>query len=161
MRFAGTCSMYSKKAMPQLTSAATYQGWPLRLRRCAYHANVMKILERTSRMTVVTIGGMMRGLHEVFSERVLCLYHFVSKMFVEAARASSQLVGSQPHYIQSARRRPLLGCFDEPASDARSAGRIRDDESENFSTRIGLEHVQRLDVNPADDAASGELSDEQ
>src|SRR5215207_8756527 len=34
--------------MPQLTSAARYQGRPARSRRCAYHANVMKTFEKTS-----------------------------------------------------------------------------------------------------------------
>src|SRR4030095_11168763 len=35
--------------MPQETSAATSQGLPSSVLRCAYQANVMKMLERTSR----------------------------------------------------------------------------------------------------------------
>src|SRR5215207_10520357 len=34
--------------MPQLTSAARYQGRPPRSRRCAYHANVMNTFEKMS-----------------------------------------------------------------------------------------------------------------
>src|SRR5213592_675994 len=51
MRLAGTCRRYSNSAMPQLTMAATYQGRSARLRRCAYHAIVMKTFEQiNSRM---------------------------------------------------------------------------------------------------------------
>src|SRR5262245_44744731 len=52
MRLPGTCSMYSKNAMPQLTSAATIHGRLLSCLRCAYHANVMKILLQASSRTV-------------------------------------------------------------------------------------------------------------
>src|SRR5579863_10596200 len=45
MRLPGTCSRYSKKAMPQLASAARYQGRSARFFRCAYQANVMKTFE--------------------------------------------------------------------------------------------------------------------
>ena len=44
----GTCSRYSKKAMPQLARTATMIGFALRSRRCAYHAKVMKMFESTS-----------------------------------------------------------------------------------------------------------------
>src|ERR1700733_12579560 len=48
MRLPGTCSRYSKKAMPQLTNAATYQGRSARFFRCAYQANVMNTFEQMS-----------------------------------------------------------------------------------------------------------------
>src|SRR5687767_1235581 len=57
MRLAGTCSRYSNSAMPQLTSAATYQAFPLRFLRWAYHANVMKTFEATSSRIAVGITG--------------------------------------------------------------------------------------------------------
>ena len=44
--------MYSKNAMPQLTSAATIHGRPLSSFKCAYHANVMKTL-LSERSTIV------------------------------------------------------------------------------------------------------------
>src|SRR5260221_14581009 len=53
-RLAGTCSRYSNSAIPQLTSAATYQGRSLRFLRWAYHAKVMKTLEQTRRPAVTT-----------------------------------------------------------------------------------------------------------
>src|SRR5580698_10248137 len=46
MRLPGTCSRYSKSAMPQLMSAATYQGRSARFFRCAYQANVMNTFEQ-------------------------------------------------------------------------------------------------------------------
>src|SRR5690242_17173466 len=49
MRLAGTCSRYSKRAMPQLASAAIHQGLAESSFRCAYHAKVMNTLEATSR----------------------------------------------------------------------------------------------------------------
>src|SRR6267142_833284 len=48
MRLAGTCSRYSNSAIPQLMIAATYHGRSARLRRCAYHAMVMKTFEQIS-----------------------------------------------------------------------------------------------------------------
>src|SRR4051812_19929430 len=54
MRFAGTWNMYSKSAMPQLARIATTSGFDLRLRRCAYHANVMNTFEHTSSAAVFT-----------------------------------------------------------------------------------------------------------
>src|SRR6059058_6153062 len=48
MRLPGTCSRYSKNAIPQLATAARYQGRSARFLRCAYQANVMKTLEATS-----------------------------------------------------------------------------------------------------------------
>src|SRR5262245_39357193 len=53
MRLAGTCSRYSKSAMPQLTIAAMYHARVLRFLRCAYQANVMKTFEQISSPTVV------------------------------------------------------------------------------------------------------------
>jgi len=50
---AGTWNIYSKKAMPQLTSAATSQVLSDRLRKCAYQAKVMKILLHTSKPAVM------------------------------------------------------------------------------------------------------------
>src|SRR5262245_45129837 len=52
MRLAGTCSMYSNSAMPQLRTAAMYHGRSDRLRRWAYHANVMNTLEAVRSTTV-------------------------------------------------------------------------------------------------------------
>jgi len=48
IRFAGMCTVYSKNAIPQLTSAAMYQGRCWRALRCRYHAVSMKRLETTS-----------------------------------------------------------------------------------------------------------------
>src|SRR5690606_2031218 len=56
MRLAGTCSMYSKKAMPQLASAATNQGFESSSLRCAYQANVMNTLLAASSNTVSPIS---------------------------------------------------------------------------------------------------------
>src|SRR5437588_10553884 len=55
MRLAGTCSRYSKSAIPQLANAATYHGRDDILRRWAYQANVMKTFEAMRRQTVTTI----------------------------------------------------------------------------------------------------------
>src|SRR5690606_38338250 len=52
IRFAGTWRRYSKSAIDQLTKAAMYQARWLRFRRCAYHAKVMKTLDRTRSPTV-------------------------------------------------------------------------------------------------------------
>src|SRR5204862_1107497 len=60
MRFAGTWSRYSNSAIPQLTRAATYHGRSLRFLRWAYQANVMKTLERASRLTVRKTTGIRR-----------------------------------------------------------------------------------------------------
>src|SRR5690348_17980698 len=56
MRFPGTWNRYSKKAIPQLASAATIQGLSCRFLRCAYHAKVMKVLEQIKRRMVFTTG---------------------------------------------------------------------------------------------------------
>src|SRR5688500_5617804 len=61
IRFAGTWSRYSKSAIPQLTSAATSHARPLRFRRCAYHANVMKTFEQTRRRDARTTGEARKG----------------------------------------------------------------------------------------------------
>src|SRR6185437_10199530 len=57
MRLAGTCSRYSNKAIPQLASAATYQGRSERFFRCAYQANVMKTFDPISSSVVGTTAG--------------------------------------------------------------------------------------------------------
>src|SRR5512140_335575 len=57
MRLAGTCSRYSKSAMPQLAIAATHHTRSFRLRRCAYQANVMKTLEAMRRSVVCATTG--------------------------------------------------------------------------------------------------------
>src|SRR5262245_43834430 len=54
MRLAGTCRRYSNSAMPQLRTAAMYHGRSDRLRRWAYHANVMNTLEAVNNTTVRT-----------------------------------------------------------------------------------------------------------
>src|SRR5674476_1006625 len=56
MRLAGTWSRYSNSAMPQLTSAATYQGELARFFRCPYHAKVMNRLD-TASINAVTSSG--------------------------------------------------------------------------------------------------------
>src|SRR5436190_4253001 len=60
IRFAGTCRKYSNSAIPQLTIAATYHGLSARLRRCAYHANVMNTFAAMSRRTVGSAADMPR-----------------------------------------------------------------------------------------------------
>lgn len=63
MRLAGTCRRYSKKAIPQLSSAATYHGEAAWLRRWPYQAKVMNRLLAISRAIVarVAIGAIMVG----------------------------------------------------------------------------------------------------
>ena len=56
IRLAGTCSSYSNRATPQLSSAATYQGLALRSLRWAYHAKVMKTFEADSSSTERSTG---------------------------------------------------------------------------------------------------------
>src|SRR3954454_14263707 len=58
MRLAGTCSKYSKSAMPQLASAATYHGFEARFFKCAYHANVIKTLDAASSNVVLRTADM-------------------------------------------------------------------------------------------------------
>ena len=53
MRFAGIMTRYSKNAIAQLTSAAIHHALLFMLRRCAYHANVMMVLEMRSMMMVM------------------------------------------------------------------------------------------------------------
>ena len=43
--------------MPQLSSAATYQGEPWRFFRCPYQAKVMKMLDSTSNRPACTPAG--------------------------------------------------------------------------------------------------------
>ena len=57
IRLAGTCSKYSKKAMPQEISAAIHHGRSLRCLRCAYQANVMNRFDAESRHTACQITG--------------------------------------------------------------------------------------------------------
>src|SRR5690349_945685 len=72
MRLAGTCRVYSNSAMPQLTRIATISGRARRLRRCAYHANVMKMLEQTSSpadvATVLKVTLAPRSVEDVLPE---------------------------------------------------------------------------------------------
>src|SRR5688500_14748542 len=53
MRLAGTWSRYSKKAMPQLATAAQYHGFEFQFFKCAYQAKVMNALEQISNTTVL------------------------------------------------------------------------------------------------------------
>ena len=55
MRFAGTCSIYSKNAIPQLTNAATSQHLPFNVERCPYQANVINAFEQMRRRIVMKI----------------------------------------------------------------------------------------------------------
>ncbi len=57
MRLAGTCSRYSKSAIPQLTSAATYQALVCMFFRWPYHAKVMNTLEAVSSSAVCIHTG--------------------------------------------------------------------------------------------------------
>src|SRR5438067_295308 len=63
IRFAGTCSMYSKKAINQLSTAATYHFRSPRLRRCAYQAKVMNTFDAISSAVVrrTTVGILQTG----------------------------------------------------------------------------------------------------
>src|SRR4051812_26188799 len=63
MRFAGTASQYSKKAMPQLTSTAPQSGVVLNL-RWPYQAKVMNTFEARSMTTGAICGfiGLAREL---------------------------------------------------------------------------------------------------
>src|SRR5215472_7071018 len=63
MRFPGTCSRYSKKAMPQLRIAARYQGRSARFFRCAYQAKVMKTFEAMSSSVALSTGLMAASGH--------------------------------------------------------------------------------------------------
>ena len=57
MRLAGTCSRYSASAMPQLTSAARYQGAVAMFLRWPYQAIVMKALDAMSSSTACNENG--------------------------------------------------------------------------------------------------------
>src|SRR4051812_44635460 len=57
MRLAGTCSRYSKSAMPQLTSAAIHHGLSDRFLRCAYQANVMNTFDATRSNAQLAVAG--------------------------------------------------------------------------------------------------------
>ncbi|GAB1379157.1 hypothetical protein MASR1M49_20030 [Pararhodobacter aggregans] len=59
MRLAGTCSRYSKKAMPQLIRMTVISG-ALRYFRCPYQAKVMKTFEASSNKMVCS--GTDRGM---------------------------------------------------------------------------------------------------
>src|SRR5262245_5003015 len=89
MRFAGTCSMYSRNAMPQLTIAATYHGRSLKLRRCAYHANVMNTFDRVSRPTVVRTTPIRKSLSPVLGEDCPALVVAPASVDLEVARRQS------------------------------------------------------------------------
>src|SRR5579862_1876582 len=62
MRLPGTCRRYSKKAIAQLTTAATYHGRSNSVFRCAYHANVMKTFEASSRPVAAITAFMSSSL---------------------------------------------------------------------------------------------------
>src|SRR5438067_24156 len=81
MRLAGTCSRYSKSAMPQLTTATTYHEDPvLKYFRWPYQAIVMNRLDpMSSRMVCQDRGmeasGFMRGLSETAEPELIALLH--------------------------------------------------------------------------------------
>src|SRR6185437_7941372 len=56
MRLAGTWNMYSAAAISHDTSAAIHHGRVDRLRRCAYHANVMNTFEQVSSSALARAG---------------------------------------------------------------------------------------------------------
>src|SRR5215475_5278163 len=58
MRLPGTCSRYSNSAIPQDSSAATYQGRSARFFRCAYQAKVMNTLDAHSNRIADRMGFM-------------------------------------------------------------------------------------------------------
>ena len=56
IRFAGTMSRYSARAMPQLSKAAVHHGLSFIVRRWPYQAKVMKRFDAQSRPTVSKVG---------------------------------------------------------------------------------------------------------
>ena len=52
IRLAGTWSMYSKNAIPQLNNAAMYHFRSFQFRKWAYHAKVMNVFEQINNTTV-------------------------------------------------------------------------------------------------------------
>ncbi len=96
MRFAGTCSRYSKRAIPQLASAATHQARVERFRRWAYQAKVMKTFEQARSATARAIGCMERetgdGRREM-RRRAMAVQRAVAREI--AARRRSEL-GEEP-----------------------------------------------------------------
>src|SRR5436190_2448849 len=111
MRLAGTCSMYSKNAMPQLTSAATYHGRSLKLRRCAYHANVMNTFESVSRPTVVRTTPIRKSPSPILGEDRPALVIAPSAVDLEVSRRQSLAAESKFLYqrLRRAIRRLNVG----------------------------------------------------
>src|SRR3954447_15228983 len=96
MRLAGTCSRYSKSAIPQLANAATYHGRDDKLRKWAYQANVMKTFEAMRRQTVMTMvriaadgnaGVWVNGTRSVATPRE-------NRLFEASARRTNQPTGT-------------------------------------------------------------------
>ena len=57
IRFAGIISVYSKKAIPQLTKRAMRKGLSFRFFKCPYQANSIKRLEQHRSVTTRTVSG--------------------------------------------------------------------------------------------------------
>jgi len=68
IRLAGTWSKYSKKAINQLTIAATSHGLSDNVLRCPYHAKVMNRFDKMSSPTVVRNICMGRGQTKMLSK---------------------------------------------------------------------------------------------
>ncbi len=66
-----------KKAMPQLTRAATTNGLWLRFLRCPYHANVMKILLQQSKKIVINKRFIL-----THNNRFLMIFPFFPVVFI-------------------------------------------------------------------------------
>src|SRR5258706_14144270 len=93
MRLAGTCSRYSASAMPQLISAAMYQGAVARFFRWPYQAMVMKTLDATSSRMACNENGTEESM-------------FMGKLSAaEPTGPGPALVYSDPHLL----------VFDKPA----------------------------------------------
>src|SRR5512136_155841 len=76
--FAGTWSRYSARAMPQLTRAAMYHALLFRFFRWPYQAKVMNMLDRTRRIVVLMIIGILfpyAELGEYSFQDLVCGYH--------------------------------------------------------------------------------------
>src|SRR6185503_9264731 len=115
MRLAGTISRYSKRAMPQLASAAIHQGLADSSFRCAYHAKVMKTFDRASRPADAATGeSCINQSFLLFAKRrqpgTRLLFLFQELKWKNQARARAEA------------RKPARACADAARSgrDARS-----------------------------------------
>src|SRR5690606_21483738 len=127
IRLAGTWSRYSKSAIDQLTTAAMYHARWLRFRRCAYHAKVMKTLDRTRSPTVFVTTDIRcsarveREIHAVSRKR------YWTRSGSEAGGRSGPIRRRVAPIARPAPRTPTRvghGNEAESGDDARSATRV-------------------------------------